>query len=276
LEIENGGWNETINNFKTFYATSQYPYLKFDNTQLMINIDTTKRKLSFTLFENQKMGASYDINYAYDLKHIPFSKPITIKGNKIQRLSWDENAANFYVLINGNKHYIQNYNQYPISIDDLYGYGKKYAFLKIPSNKLDYGLNSGFNTIWQQAIDKFKTANKTIVNASFGFLDAERFEVLIVYGAADTFGDPTGASQFNAQAIFKVTKNGNSFTLDQGTLSGNWDANASHLLSFKDYFSNATFTPNWITSSYEQYNKVLMIGLFKNGSTTSFAYGIAK
>lgn len=275
-EIQDGAWLTSMRNFKTFYANSQYPYIVINNAQLIIGVDTAQKKLSFSTLENQVLGTTTDVSYAYDVNAINFSKAINFKNQKFDKLMWDDAASNYYLEVAGVKHYIQNYSQYPINIESLFGFGKKYAFLKIPSNKLDYGLNSDFSTLWQQSITSFKTSSKTIVSASFGFINATTFEVLIIYSSSDFFGEATGTGQFNAQALYTVTGGGTNFTLDDGTYSGNWTANEAHLLPFKNYFANASFNAKWVTSPDIRHNKTLMVGLHKNNSTTNFAYGPAK
>ncbi|ERJ59610.1 DUF4302 domain-containing protein [Sphingobacterium paucimobilis] len=274
--IVQGGWAQTINRFTDYYSKSNFPYLQFDNSQLLIGLDTSKRKITFTPFENGKTGPIQQLGYAFDLDEVRFVKPLLYKGKSYKSLQWDEAQQNFYLLDGNTPVYLDNQTSYPANVQESLGYGKTYTYIQINDHRLPYEIQSAFNDVWNNVKTKFKATGRAIQFASFRFSGPSEFQIIINYSKADFFGDPTSENQFSSDCVFPVTYDGNQFTLGEGTMSGNWEVHEKSFEPIKAYFENSTFIKKWINSTNPAHNKLIMGAYQKINDPNDFVYGIAK
>ncbi|OQP42813.1 hypothetical protein A4H97_11675 [Niastella yeongjuensis] len=252
---------DAINNY---FVGKTYNFINIAglNNKVQFLFDKGNKTVVFQYTDNNGEVKKADGKFNFEDVGLIFSSGgITVNGITFVSAGMENG---YFVLYDdhGNK-YVVHQSSVPILLmQNLFAYNGLYRELYIPPNP-PTGINSGFNNVYFacQALFGQMNPKRQLIDVRF-VLASSNTATLITHNGSN-------APTFEAIATYPYTYVNGMLTLSNASYDGNWAQRSKEYKPLQDYFANAVFKVDYVTTN----NPLLPLvgGLYKDNS--SFFYG---
>jgi hypothetical protein len=264
----NGEVAASISRTIAYLNANRNPYLELDK-KLPVGLDINRKTFTMVSISANGQARENTVLFTFTATGIRFKDPVTYGNLTFQELLWDAQVNNYYVLVGGNKVFLQNATG-PVTFVE----GGPFENFLLPEGAIDQangvpGQSEEFLVAYREIRQRLLASpyRLTLSDMYFRFNNATSLDLLVVVAQID----PSTGSRANFVALFPYTvnrsANGNTTFAQRTAPTGNAGLIVNEMAPFLNYLTTDTFRFD------QQYSgSVGRIGRMNNLTRTGFFF----